>query len=72
MLKFLFQATRRKQVETQRQIAARLQDELNGLIDELPEKPRVTFDPASGNIELDLPKHLPDEALALPAPEKAA
>ena len=32
-------------------------------------KPKGTFDPYIGQMKLDLPEHLPDEALALPAPE---
>ncbi len=55
--------------EPQRQVFRRLMADLNTAIDELPEKPAVTIDPATGHISLRLPEQLPDEALALPAPE---
>ena len=74
MLKFLFGKMKGEEAivqETQRQAFERLVAELNQSIDELPEKPKVTFDPASGNLAFELPEQFPDEALALPAPETA-
>ena len=72
MLKFLFgtRKTDEPVPETQRQVFERLQRDLNDAIDGLPEKPKVTLDPATGHIALDLPETLPDEALALPSPEE--
>ncbi|WP_227285263.1 hypothetical protein [Boseongicola sp. H5] len=75
MLKFLFGGRKKPDVkiETQRESFVRLVTELNEAIDALPDKPRVTIDPASGHILPEAPEHFPDEALALPAPgEKAA
>jgi len=74
MLRFLFgtKPTAAAKPETQREAFARLLADLNAALAELPEKPKVTIDPATGGIELHLPEQLPDEALALPAPEEAA
>ena len=70
MFKFLFRGRDKDAVvETQRQSFERIVSELNGAIDALPVKPSVTLDPESGHITLHLPEHMPDEALALPAPE---
>ena len=73
MLKFLFGRRSTPEeplvLETQRQVFTRLIAELNTALDSLPEKPKVTFDPASGHIDFDLPEQFPDEAPALPAPE---
>ncbi|MGC9371325.1 MAG: hypothetical protein ACP5DX_17480 [Paracoccaceae bacterium] len=55
--------------ETQREALERLVRDLNAAIAALPEKPRLIIDPATGKLELDLPETLPDEALALPAPD---
>lgn len=74
MLKFLFGG--RKPVEatpeTQREAFTRLVGDLNEAIAGLPEKPKFVIDPATGGFELLLPEQLPDEALALPAPEEDA
>lgn len=69
MLKFLFGGRGKAVVETQRQTIERLSAELNSAIELLPVKPRVTLDPETGHIELHLPEQMPDEALALPAPD---
>ena len=71
MLKFLFgqRKTDAPVIETQREVFERLQTDLNTAIDLLPEKPKMTFDPMTGHIALTLPEQLPDEALALPAPQ---
>ena len=72
MLKFIFGHKGKAQPETQRQTAERLQGELNALIDTMGRKPAVTFDPETGHIALKLPEQMPDEALALPAPDAQA
>lgn len=72
MLRFLFGTKNAKPVktETQRETFDRLVSELNEAIEALPVKPKVTFDPASGQIAFETPEQFPDEALALPAPGK--
>ncbi|MEP3347802.1 MAG: hypothetical protein ABJN34_02220 [Litoreibacter sp.] len=71
MFKFLFRGRGKDAVvETQRQSFERIVSELNAAIDGLPVKPRVTLDPATGHVGLQLPEQMPDEALALPAPEE--
>lgn len=72
MLKFLFgnrADAPQAAAETTRMALTRMQADLNAVLESLPEKPKVTFDPVSGAITLDLPEQLPDEALALPAPD---
>jgi len=49
--------------------ARALSDTVPAAIAALPEKPRLIIDPATGELEADLPETLPDEALALPAPD---
>lgn len=69
MLKFLFGERGPKLVkETQREKYKRLVSELNQIIDTLPEKPRVTIDPATGHVLPEEPRQFSDEALALPKP----
>ena len=73
MFKFLFRGRNKAVVvETQRQSFERIVSDLNDAIDGLPIKPRVTLDPATGHVELHLPEQMPDEALALPAPQEEA
>ena len=55
--------------ETQRETATRALSELNEILAGLDVKPKLSFDPATGAVELELPDQMPDEALALPAPE---
>lgn len=55
--------------ETQRQVVERALGEINDILAALDVKPKVSFDPANGAIELELPVQMPDEAKALPAPE---
>lgn len=73
MFKFLFG---RKEdapvVETQRQVATRALEELNTVLEGLETKPAVKLDMNTGQIEVDWPEQMPDEALALPAPEDQA
>lgn len=57
--------------ETQRQVVERALGEINEIVAGLDVKPKVSFDPATGSLELHLPDQMPDEAKALPAPEPA-
>ena len=61
--------TAAKHVETQRETIERALAEVNSVVAGLAVKPSVTFDPETGEISLTLPDQMPDEALALPAPE---
>lgn len=58
--------------ETQRETLTRALEEVNAVIALMDPKPAVTFDPMSGALSLALPDQMPDEALALPAPEDSA
>jgi len=58
-------------IETQRQTFERLVAELNAALDLLADKPAVTVEPATGHIRFALPDQFPDEALPLPAPDRA-
>lgn len=72
MFNFLFRrknGTIEAKKETQRDTVARALGELNAIIATLDPKPAVTVTPETGEISLDLPEQMPDEALALPAPE---
>lgn len=72
MFKFLLDRAKGKVVkETQRQTAERALKELNDVLGGLSERPKLTVDMGSGLIEVVLPDQMPDEALALPAPEPA-
>lgn len=74
MLKFLFGGKKTAEEvvpESDREQFKRLTTDLNALIDTLPVKPKVTFDPATGHLELEEPEQFADEALALPAPDAA-
>lgn len=59
-------------VETQRQTVERALGEVNDVLALMTTKPKITIDPATGTVALDLPDQMPDEALALPAPEPEA
>lgn len=73
MFKFLLDRAKGKVVkETQRQTAERALKELNDVLVGLSERPKLTVDMASGLIEITLPDQMPDEALALPAPDTKA
>ena len=61
-------ATATPVIETQRQTIDRALSEVNEILAGLDEKPSITFDPQTGAVSFDLPKQMPDEALALPAP----
>lgn len=58
--------------ETQRQTVERAMAEVNEIVALMTDKPKITIDPATGGVELHLPDQMPDEALALPAPETPA
>lgn len=69
MLKFLFGGKSRAAKTTQRDTIVALLGDVNAIIDGMSEKPKITIDPNTGAISLDLPEQMPDEALALPAPD---
>ena len=56
-------------IETQRETIERALAEVNGVVAMMAEKPLVTINPATGAVTLSLPEQMPDEALALPAPD---
>lgn len=73
MFKFLFGKKGGKPaIETQRDTVARALEELNSVLVVMADKPVVGVDLNTGLITVDLPDQMPDEALALPAPEKEA
>lgn len=74
MFKFLFGrlGTTGAKGETQRQTIERALGEINEITAAMAGKPSVTVDMASGALSLDLPEQMPDEALALPAPNPEA
>lgn len=75
MFKFLFgrnKATPQTVIETQRETITRALDELNAVLALMADRPKVGVDLNSGQITIDLPEQMPDEALALPSPEVAA
>lgn len=55
--------------ETNREVFERALGELNGIVALMADKPKITIDPSTGTVSYDLPEQMPDEALALPAPE---
>ena len=70
MFKFLFGKKDQKVViETQRETVVRTVDELNAVLALMGDKPKIGIDLNSGALTIDLPDQMPDEALALPAPE---
>lgn len=72
MLKFFKKlGAKAPEPETQRQTVERALEEVNAVVAGLEEKPKLGFDPVSGEISLELPEQMPDEALALPKPEAA-
>ena len=73
MFKFLFgKKGGLTATETQRETVERVVKELNEVLVLMADKPKVGVDLNSGLITLDLPEQMPDEALALPAPEEKA
>ncbi|MCF2870889.1 hypothetical protein L0664_07405 [Octadecabacter sp. G9-8] len=70
MFKFLFEKVGGKaKIETQRDVVARAVADLNGVLALMADKPVVGVDLNTGLITVDLPDQMPDEALALPAPD---
>lgn len=59
------------QILTMRQRFDAAQDEMNAVLAELNEMPTVQFDAAAKSVTFTSPEQFPDEALALPAPEKS-
>lgn len=55
--------------ENQRQTIERALGEVNEIVALMDVKPKIVIDPATGAVSLELPDQMPDEALALPAPE---
>jgi len=72
MLKFLFGGKTKTVKTTQRESVQVLLDDLNSILVTMADKPKITVDPNVGSIALELPEQMPDEALALPAPEDEA
>ena len=71
MFKFLFGKKGGKAViETQRETVVRSVDALNAVLAGMADKPKIGVDLNSGMLTVDLPEQMPDEALALPAPEE--
>ena len=71
MFKFLFGKKDQKVViETQRETVVRTVDELNAVLALMADKPKIGIDLNSGALTIDLPDQMPDEALALPAPDE--
>ena len=69
MFKFLFgQKSGSAKVENQRQTVERALAEVNEIFAKMADKPVVRVDLNTGQIAVDLPDQMPDEALALPAP----
>ncbi len=56
-------------VETQRQTVERALGEVNEVLALMAVKPKITIDPEAGTVAIGLPDQMPDEALALPAPD---
>lgn len=72
MFKFLFgKVAGMAKIETQRDTVVRTVQELNSVLAVMADKPVVGVDLNTGLITVDLPDQMPDEALALPAPEAA-
>ena len=71
MFKFLFGKKGGKaRIEPQRDTVVRTVEELNSVLALMADKPVVRVDLNTGLIIVDLPEQMPDEALALPAPQE--
>ena len=71
MFKFLFEKMGAKAVvETQRETVNRAVDELNAVLALMGDRPKIAVDLNSGALSVELPDQMPDEALALPAPQE--
>jgi hypothetical protein len=70
MFKFLFDKVGAKpKIETQRDTVVRTVDELNSVLSLMADKPVMGIDLNTGTLTIELPDQMPDEALALPAPD---
>ncbi|WP_375279792.1 hypothetical protein [Pseudooctadecabacter sp.] len=70
MFKFMFgRGAGKSAAETQRQTVERAVEELNSVLAGMADKAVVGVDLNSGLLTVTLPEQMPDEALALPAPE---
>ena len=74
MFKFLFgkKGAAKAVIETQRETVTRTVEELNAILALMADKPKIGVDLNTGMLTVDLPEQMPDEALALPAPEEKA
>jgi hypothetical protein len=76
MFKFLFgkseKATPQPVLESQRETVTRALREVNEILITLTPRAKITVYPDEGTISVTLPDQMPDEALALPAPDRAA
>lgn len=73
MFKFLFGKKSVEAVkETQRETVTRAMGEVNEILALMAVRPKVSVSLETGLVEIELPEQMPDEALALPAPEEAA
>jgi hypothetical protein len=76
MFKFLFKKSDKSPqvvvAETQRQTIERALREVNAILVTLTPKAKITVYPDEGTLSVTLPEQMPDEALALPAPNKQA
>lgn len=72
MFKFLFgkKGAAKAVIETQRETVTRTVEELNAILALMADKPKIGVDLNTGMLTVDLPEQMPDEALALPAPEE--
>ncbi len=74
MFKFLFgsrASAPEVKRETQRETVTRALGEVNEILATLDPKPQITIYPQEGTLTVELPEQMPDEAKALPAPEKS-
>ncbi len=70
MFKFLFGKKAVTAVkETQRETVERALGEVNDVLGGMAAKAKISVDLETGLLAIDLPEQMPDEALALPAPE---
>ncbi len=71
MFKFLFGKKPVEAVkETQRETVTRAMGEVNEILALMAVKANVSVDLNTGLVNIELPQQMPDEALALPAPEE--
>ena len=74
MFKFLFGRSKTEVEvvkETQRETVERALAEVNEVLGGMTVRSKIAVNLETGLIEIELPEQMPDEALALPAPEEA-